>query len=128
MISPHAATDVLVPGNALSEIQEHGPRRIGFLSLLIVLIDLRRRDRRTIIFLTADSLGIVRFVAVHPADDRGIVLVREPRGVLWADDVHSMLFESRELLVRRSAPQTYVQIDACSLVARRIGRMLEPDC
>ena len=52
------------------------------LSLLVVLDDLRRQDRRAVALAAAKRLGVVRLVAVHPADDGRIVLVRQPDGVL----------------------------------------------
>src|SRR4029079_11553998 len=46
MIASHAAADILIPGHALTEIQEDGARAIGLLAFLVVLADFARQDGR----------------------------------------------------------------------------------
>src|SRR5262245_51833159 len=89
MIAADAAPDVVVPGYALSHVQQNGARRIVLLAPLVVLDDLCRRNGRTITFLAANALRVVGFVTVHPGDDRRIVFVGEAGRILRADDAHA---------------------------------------
>src|SRR5262249_20925635 len=104
MISPHPATNPLIPSDALTEIQQDRPRRVRFLALLVVLDDLRRQSRRAVALFAADSLGVVGLIAMHPSEDRRIVPVSQAGRILRANHVHAMLLKRGQLLIGRPSP------------------------
>src|SRR5262249_48590791 len=82
MIAAHAAADPVIPGDALAEIEQYGTRRVRFFDALIRFDDLGGGDGRTVTLAAGQFLGVVRLVAVHPADDGSVVLVLQSDGVL----------------------------------------------
>ena len=93
----------------------------------VVFDDLLGRDRRAVALASAQRLGVVRLVAVHPADDRLFVEVLQGIVVLFADDRHAMPLQFVDLLLGRSLPKAHVQIDAKGLVLGSVAGVLQPD-
>src|SRR5436190_20103054 len=125
MISTHAAPNVIIPSNALPQVQQHRSRWVGVSQSLKIRHDFLRQNGRAVTFSLSERLGVVWFIAMHPTDNRWIVLVLKPAG-LAADDGKTRVTQLRELIGSRPAIKPYVEIDPHSLEARRIRRILEP--
>ena len=86
MIAPDAPADVIVEGDALTEIEEDGPAGVSLAEAGVILYDRFRQDGWAIAFAARKGLGIVRLIAMHPGGDDGIAAVGEAGGTLIADD------------------------------------------
>src|SRR5437899_1159119 len=75
MIAPDAAPNVVVPRDTLAEVQENGAGWIGGADFLVIGNDLFRQNGRAVPFLAALGLGVIRFIAMHPADNDRIIFV-----------------------------------------------------
>ena len=127
MIATHATADVVVPGDALTKIQQHRSRRIGGSYPLIVANDDLWQDRRPIAAPLSKGLSVVGLVAVHPADNDRVVLLLQSERVLIADHRHPNLCQSRKLFLIRPFPKADVEVDSRFLKLRGIPGILQPN-
>ena len=148
-----AAAVVFLPRNALPQPHEDRPRGIVGFGLCVIADDPLRRHGRAIALVVplgqplllvdlrpafldlllvalpelGKRLGIVRFIAVHPADEEWLVQVRAGEVVQVADHRHVRLAQRLDLCRGRALPQSDVEIYPGGLVARGILGVLEPD-
>ena len=127
VISADAAPDVIVPCHALAQIHHDRPRRIRRANTLVFGDDRGRRNWRPVALAGAQFLRVVRLVAMHPADDGGIVEVLQRNRVLLANDLHSGLFQSGQLFFGRPFPEADVSVEPGVQILPRLGGRLQPD-
>lgn len=128
VVAPNAAANVVIPRNALTEVQEDGPGWISRPELFVLADDSRRLDGWTVPFAAWDLLGIVRLVSMHPANDGWVFLVRQSDFVLRTNHPHSRCFQFGQLIRRRSVPQPDINVDACRFETRSVSWRLQPNC
>src|SRR5437588_9614215 len=127
MIASGPAPIPFVPGNTLSQVEQHGSSSIRGAHPLVSLDHFLGRNRVTPAQPGAQRLRIVRFVPVHPADYRGIIQVAQRRFVLLTNHAHSRFFKGGQLFLRRSIPKRDVSIETSPTKPLRIRGCLQPD-
>src|SRR5258707_32117 len=65
---------------------------------------------------------------MHPADDDGIVAMTQADFILVTDKTDAGLFQGRQLLFGRPAPEADISIETGLAISFRVGGSLEPDC
>ena len=128
MIASHAASDVIVERDTLPEVQQYRSRGIRSADSFEVGDNLVRQDWRPVTLPIAERLRVIGLIAVHPADDEGIVAMTQADFILVADQTHAGLFQCRQLLFGRAAPETDVGVEAGLAIPFRVGGSLEPHC
>lgn len=115
----------LIISHALPQIQPYRPCRIVGVESLVIGNDYfhRHRPRPRAVDL---SLGVIRFIAVHPAGNDRVIEVREADFVLPTNHPHTRRAQLGELRFGWPLPQTYVEIDTRRPITHGVFRVLNP--